>query len=125
VNGTAEVWRERIAAQRTSGRSIRGWCRDNDLHEHAFYTWRSRLGLSPRPSARRHSGQRPATGLSKELEFAEAVVVDPIPARHSESISLRLGAGRELLLPMSMPVDSIAKLIHAIEGKSPTLEAPQ
>jgi hypothetical protein len=47
VSGMADAWRQRIAAHRASGQSIRAWCRDNNHHEHAFYRWRSRLGLSP------------------------------------------------------------------------------
>jgi hypothetical protein len=107
VNGAAGVWHERIVAQRASGQSIRGWCRENGQHEHAFYWWRSRLGLSPR-AARTRSRGRPA----EVMEFAEAVV----EGAASESIRLRLGGGRELFLPASMPVEWIARLVRGIEG---------
>ncbi|HEY1683248.1 MAG TPA: hypothetical protein VGG19_00675 [Tepidisphaeraceae bacterium] len=105
VNGTAEAWRQRIAMQRSSGQSIRAWCRQNNLHEHAFYWWRSRLGLSPKLPARR---QRRA---SKPIRFAEVVVGRPV----TEPMRLCLGGGRELLLPASMPVDQVAQLISALE----------
>jgi hypothetical protein len=107
VNGTADAWRERIAAHRDSGQSIRAWCRENNHHEHAFYWWRSRLGLSPRSATKRQQ-RRPA----RPMKFAE-VVVDRVMA---ESISLRLGSGRELILSASMPVTQVAALVRAVEG---------
>ncbi len=105
-NGTAEVWRKRIAAHRASGQSIRAWCRENDQHEHAFYWWRARLGLSPKSAVKRRPTPRPV----KPVKFAEVVV------NRVEPICLRLAGTRELLLPTSMPVEHVAKLIRAIEG---------
>jgi hypothetical protein len=111
-NGTAEVWRQRIIAQRASGQSIRAWCRVNSQHEHAFYWWRSRLGLSPR-SATQPRQRRAA----KPIEFTEVVMhhAERPGLVAPEPMCLRLCGGRELILPASMPVEQIAKLIHAIE----------
>jgi hypothetical protein len=105
LNGTAEAWRERIASQQVSGQSIRAWCRDNSQHEHAFYWWRARLGLSPKAAVKRRPNRQPA----KVIKFAEVVV------NRAEPIYLRLGGGRELVLPASMPAQHIAQLIRAIE----------
>ena len=102
-NGTADAWRERIMSQRASGRSIRAWCREHNHHEHAFYWWRARLGLSPKAAVKRRRAQA--------ITFAEVVV------NRVEPISLRLGGGRELLIPASMPPEHIAKLIRAIEAQ--------
>jgi hypothetical protein len=38
-----ELWRQRIAEQEKSGDSIRAYCQQKGLAEHAFYGWRSRL----------------------------------------------------------------------------------
>jgi hypothetical protein len=38
-----QQWRERIAAQQRSGMSVRQFCSQQGLPEHAFYTWRKRL----------------------------------------------------------------------------------
>jgi hypothetical protein len=105
-NGTAQAWRERIAAQQDSGKSIRAWCRENNLHEHAFYWWRSRLGLSPKPA----TGRRRRAG--KAIQFAEVVIDGPA----ANPMCLRLGGGRELILPATMPVTHVAALVRAIEG---------
>ena len=38
-----EEWRQRIGQQESSGQSIRTFCRERGLKEHAFYGWRQRL----------------------------------------------------------------------------------
>jgi hypothetical protein len=110
VNGSADAWRERIAAQRASGNSIRGWCRENNHHEHAFYWWRSRLGLSPGSAAKRRQRLVAKPHPQAGARFSEVIV------NRVEPMCLRLTGGRELILPASMPAESIAKLVHAIEG---------
>jgi hypothetical protein len=113
VGADADAWRERIEAQRASGQSIRAWCRENSHHEHTFYSWRGRLGLSPAPARKRRS--RRGGGLG----FAEVVVggstLSPLSSL-AEPILLRLAGGRELVLPMSMPAREIAGLIRELEG---------
>jgi hypothetical protein len=51
--------------------SIRGGCRNDDVHEHGFYWWSTRLGLGPAstPSSLRAVG--------KAVRFAERQVVVP------------------------------------------------
>jgi hypothetical protein len=104
---TADRWRERIAAQQASGQSIRGWCKSNHCAEHGFYWWRARLKL-PRVDGRQY---RPHP--FNPISFAE--VIASVPA---EPVRLRMSGERELLLPASMAVEQIAKLVHAIEGLS-------
>ena len=38
-----DQWRERIAEQGRSGLSIKQFCKDRGIAEHAFYGWRKRL----------------------------------------------------------------------------------
>ena len=38
-----ELWRQRIAEQEKSGRSVRVFCRERDLSEASLYAWRKRL----------------------------------------------------------------------------------
>jgi hypothetical protein len=120
VGATSQVWRERIAAQQAGGQSIRALCKENGWHEHAFYWWRSRLGLSPVSVIRR--GRRP----KRPAGFAEVVVdrpvagvslVEPMTASTVE-IRLRLGGGRELVLPASMSDQRVAALVCLIEGRA-------
>ncbi len=102
----ADTWRERIVAQQASGRSIREWCRQNACHEHAFYWWRAKLGLSPKSAVKRQP-------RSARIKFAE-VVVDPSPAV-GQMMTLRLRGGQELSLP-AMAIQQVAELVRAIEG---------
>ena len=111
VNGKADAWRQRIDDQRASGQSIRAWCKANDTQECSFYWWRARLGLSPR---KRRLGRplRLAAAKPTPPAFAQVVVHPPT----AEPLRLRFTGQRELILPASMPLEQVAKLIHAIEG---------
>jgi len=120
VGATAEIWRERIAAQQAGGRSIRALCKEHGWHEHAFYWWRSRLGLSPVSVIRR--GRRPKMPAG----FAEVVVDRPaaavslvgsMTASTVEPIRLCLLGGRELVLPASMSDQRVAALVGLIEDR--------
>lgn len=115
TGSVAHLWRGRIAAQQASGESIRAWCRGNGCHEHSFYWWRAKLGLSPVRRSRRQG--------VRSLEFAKLVVADPVaeqvepPAVSDvEPIRLTLAGGRELVLPATMRVEQVARLVHAIES---------
>jgi hypothetical protein len=116
VGANADVWRERIEAQRASGQSIRAWCRENSHHEHAFYSWRGRLGLSPAPARKRRSRQDGGFGFAEVVVGRGGVAASPVVASLAEPILLRFAGGRELVLPVSMPVRQIAGLVHELEG---------
>jgi hypothetical protein len=112
----AQTWRERVGAQQASGQRVRVWCRENGCHEHSFYWWRARLGLSP--AARKP--ERPPGGV-KPVRFAKVVIGPPTRGGLPEGICiepirLSLIGGREVTLPASMPVEQIAHLLRAIEG---------
>lgn len=100
------MWRKRIEAQRASGMSIRAWCSDNDVHEHGFYWWRTRLRLSPVGMRRQQSPS------ASPVKFTEVVVAPPVIV---DPIRLRLSRDRELILPASIPMADIAALVRAIE----------
>ena len=38
-----ELWAERIAECRSSGKSVRAWCRENEISEKTYYYWQRRL----------------------------------------------------------------------------------
>jgi hypothetical protein len=101
INGKADAWRKRIAAQQASGQSVRAWCRQNDCAEHAFYWWRARLGLS-------NGKRRPA----KPLGFAQVIVNQPT----AEPVRLRLAGQRQLIFPTTMPLEQVAKLLRLLEA---------
>jgi hypothetical protein len=111
----ADTWRERIAAQQASGQSVRAWCRENPAcPEHSFYWCRARLNLGPDSARRRRvaTAQVPAA-LAQTIPFAEVLV-----AASAQPFCLRLAGGRELLLPASMAIEQVAKLVRLIEAVS-------
>jgi hypothetical protein len=124
-SSAAETWRERITSQQAGGDSIRALCKQNGWHEHAFYWWRSRLGLSPRSVVRRRRRRIAPAGFAEIVVDRPAPVslVEPPAGSAIEPILLRLGGGRELMLPASMALEQIAKLVGLIEGKPSMLEA--
>jgi hypothetical protein len=111
VNGKADAWRRRIDDQRASGQSVRAWCEANDAQEGSFYWWRARLGLSP-GKRRLRQALRSVEAKPAPLAFAQ-VVVHPSTG---EPLRLRFAGQRELILPASMPMEQVAKLVHAIEA---------
>ena len=44
-----ELWRQRIAEQEKSGRSVRAYCREQSVSEATFFAWRQRLGIQETP----------------------------------------------------------------------------
>jgi hypothetical protein len=107
------AWRQHLKQFAGSGQTVRAFCAAHSLSEPAFYFWRSELRrrdgqASPR---RQHAKRRPA----RPLAFARVLVEAPAM---NDALRLRLGCGRELLLPTSMAPEQVAKLIRAIEATS-------
>jgi hypothetical protein len=118
VNGKADAWRRRIDDQRASGQSVRAWCKANNAQECSFYWWRARLGLSPGKRRVRRT-LRSTEAKPTPLAFAQVVVhpstVEGKPAT-PEPFRLRFAGGHELILPASMPLEQVAKLVRAVEA---------
>ncbi len=106
-------WRGLLKQFAASGQSVRQFCATRRLRETAFYFWRREIQRRDRQTpAERRSGNRPP----RRLTFAQVRLQPPRPAISEEGPRLRLAGGRELLLPASMPVEHVARLVHAIEG---------
>lgn len=59
----SEYWADVIAAQESSGQTVRGFCRERRIGEHSFYVWRKRL---------RRSGSKPVKFALVETKAASA-----------------------------------------------------
>jgi hypothetical protein len=44
-----ELWRRRVEEQKSSGLSVRAFCREQKLTEYSFYWWRRELSASESP----------------------------------------------------------------------------
>lgn len=65
-----QVWDQRIAQQQSSGESIRAFCRERGLKEHAFYSWRQRLrSRAEQPVTFALVETKPVTAAPTPFEF--------------------------------------------------------
>lgn len=64
-----ELWRRRIAEQETGGQSIRTYCRERELKEHAFYGWRGRLRKQNTPVRFALVETKPAVETAAPIEL--------------------------------------------------------
>lgn len=87
----AEQWRERLAQQAGSGKSVAAFCQEQGLATQTFYWWRSRLswqkaGAAPRPAA--------------ATSFLDLGAI-PAAAEHAGSLSIRLELPGGIILTMA------------------------
>lgn len=110
VKAKADLWQERIEAQRAGGQSVRAWCAANAVREQSFYWWRRRLSPLKAP------------GESAAASFARVTLDppgdEPPVASVAEPMRLRLANDRELILPASMPVARVAELLAELEKRA-------
>lgn len=74
-----QQWRERIAQQAASGKSITAFCREQGIATQTFYGWRHRL-------ARRDAGTVAAPAVTPFVELG----VMPAATQDGASLSIRL-----------------------------------
>jgi hypothetical protein len=87
-----KYWQVVIAEQEASGKSIRDFCRERDLREHAFYWWRHRL-CEEKPVSFALVERKPAVAPARfELTLSSGEVLH-IPA-DVESLRVVFGALR-------------------------------
>jgi hypothetical protein len=79
-----KLWRQRIAEQKKTGQSVRGFCREQGLSEPAFYAWRQRLRSE-----------------NQAVQFA--LVETKLGAETAAPIELLLGGGDRLRIPSDAP----------------------
>jgi hypothetical protein len=107
-------WRDLLIRFAGSGQTVRAFCAARRLKETAFYFWRSEIrrrdGLGSAP------GQPARPTAERPVSFAQVLVQPPQRPQTEEGPRLVLGHGRQLLLPASMPVEQVARLLRAIEG---------
>lgn len=113
-----QSWRQSIRRFTASGQSVRAFCSAHRLKATAFYFWRREI---QRRDGRLPAGRQRAT--AQPLTFARLVVDRAGPLGGEPGLCLRLGGGRELLLPAAWPTGRLAALVRAIEGQ-PSEDAP-
>jgi len=116
--GRETSWRDTLKQFAAGGQSVRQFCAARRLKETAFYFWRREI--------QRRDGQAPARrqrSTPRPVAFARVLMQPPSTAAAEADLRLRLGNGRELLLPAAWPVERLAALLHAIQGRLSTEDA--
>lgn len=104
-------WRDVVTRFRTSGLSVRAFCRREKLQESAFYFWRRTLvdrdGKIPAKS-------RPTSKRATRPAFLPVTIRrDALPP--TSGLTLELPSGAVLRFNESMPVERVAALVRALE----------
>lgn len=111
-------WRDVLARFRSSGLSVRAFCRQEHLGEPLFYAWRrtiaERDGKPPATGKRSTVGKRSSRSRPAHPAFLPLVIRPGAPPPAGIVVELR--GGRMLRLPESMPVVRVAELIRALEA---------
>lgn len=98
-------WRDLIAEQQQSGKSIAGFCRGRGLRAWQFYEWKKRL---------------------RETEASQFLEVRVRPgaesrqpaARHDQGIEIRLNRGRSLVVEPGFDAHHLWALLAVLESEA-------
>ena len=92
-----DQWRERIAEHARSGLSIKQFCKDRSIAEHAFYAWRRRL---------------------RETEPVRFALVDRAGALHASewNLELTLLSGERLRIGAGVDAATLRTVLEALRA---------
>ena len=103
---TKEIfWRRMVGRQARSGLSIRAWCREHDLHEHAFYWWRVRLARAGRKIRSRRPAFVPVRVSSQGVSGTEG------------QIEIVLSGDRRVRVSGPVDRETLAEVLAVLEGR--------
>ena len=97
-------WQEVIHRWQQSGRSVRRFCRDHDLSESGFYTWRKKLALRP-----------PVTHPNPAKTTDSPFIQVDMPSVTQSPLSLHLASGHTLHMTPPVNPDALIKVIAALQ----------
>ena len=130
ANGSStkrQQWAEQIEAWRSSGESVRAFCRRRRLSEASFYWWRRRLGFSGRSramaqadtsrangsSSASKSTSSPVSAAAEEAGFAELRLSED-GAADDERIELALPTGERLRIGPEVSEAHLRRVLMAV-----------
>jgi len=101
----AQRWREFIGAHSTSGLTVRAFCRERELSEHAFHAWRRKF--------RKQDAEPSQPGFAEiRIEGRDAGELQP-------SLTLELPGGIIARLPLDVSGETLTKVLAAAHGARP------
>jgi transposase len=112
-------WRGVLGKFRSSGLSVRAFCRREDLSEPSFYAWRRVLRQrdAQTPPRREQRTRKPPQATPAFVPVVLRDVTANHPANHLDTgITVELRGGRVLHLPSTIPAERLGELIRAVES---------
>jgi transposase-like protein len=114
-------WRERLAQQAASGRTIAAWCRQNDVAGSLFHFWKRTIARrdADRPGPQPKTSTRP----QEPAVFARVVLAPALPPVHPESlpasgaIEIMLAVGHVVRVPSGFDATTLARVLEVLEGR--------
>lgn len=111
------AWRLRLRQQPNSGLSIDQFCQREGVSLSSFYTWKRRLALTTLSTAN--------TSPSRSA-FVPVIVRPDIkaqPPASAEPVTIELGNGGRILLPVAAGVDLICQVVETVTRTAGITEA--
>jgi transposase-like protein len=105
-SGKEQFWRRMLREWRSSGLSVRAFCRLHGLAEPSFYSWRRVLA--------KRDGEQPTFVPVRVL--GEATTADPIP---TSGLELVLDRGRVLRIGPAFDEVTLRRLLALLEESQP------
>ena len=100
ASSNKEQWREQIADQQRSGLSVRQYCKQQGIAEHAFYYWRKRLRDQQQP-----------------MRFALVETAVARPERAAEAcLELVLASGERLRIGAGVDAMTLRTVLSALRA---------
>jgi len=106
------IWRDAIRRWRSSGQTIRGFCRERGLSEAAFHAWRRTIA--------RRDGQIPsASPVEREPVFMPLRVTSAVAAPAAAPLELVLDSGRIVRVSPGFDAATLRALLAILEEPPP------
>ena len=117
-------WRQTLLRWKSSGLSIRAFCKRERIHESQFWWWRRRLGGRPKTSATSSSPivsspSADSDASSSGPAFVPVAVVSDSPSA-SSAIDIRLASGHRLRVRDGCDYRLLAEVVAVLQTRPGT-----
>jgi transposase-like protein len=102
-------WRKRLDQWRRSGLTVREFCLDHGLRQHAFYWWRRQI-------ARRDRERSPSATAAAPLFVPLRVANDPSPPTAAAAPEVVMSRGRVVRVPPGFDAACLRQVLAVLEA---------
>lgn len=106
------IWKQRILECRSSGKSVKEWCKEHDLDFTTYYRWERKILTSMIPPE--DIPALPAANLPAVTPISNAIVKVELPTEPEESETIRFSVnGFEFCVSSNVSSTFLARLLEA------------